>query len=524
MTTRASSAPRSTGDPATAILVLGMHRSGTSAITRLLNLRGADLGRDLLPARADNELGFWENREILDLHERLLADQGLRWLDPVHRSDGWAQGEAERRFVAALPDVLRRQFGASRLFVVKDPRLSLVAPLWIEALAGMNVRPAFVITVRHPDEVAASLARRDGLPSIQSQLLWLQHFVEAERATRGQARVFVHYERLLEDWRKELARIGNQLKIDWPNVDERFDAEAARFVAPAQRHHRGGEAVLPPLIRRVYELACNAAADRSVPRGDFERAAAACDELMQVTAPLYAVLSRHQADSDVRHAAEIADARANIDSLAAELAQARDAHAERDRLEAELRESQRALEAEIARAREVHALKESELDAARAHIDALGRDIARAREVVAAKDREIDAARATVDALTSELGRARESSEALAAQIDRKQEEIDAARRNVDALLADVDRARSAHARKEQEIDAARSNIDALIAEIAAARGNIDGLVAQIEQARRSHELRDATEAALRGDLQALRQSRWFRLGRSLRLIGGSDQ
>ena len=41
-----------------AILVLGMHRSGTSGIARLLNLRGAELGRDLLPPKDDNERGF----------------------------------------------------------------------------------------------------------------------------------------------------------------------------------------------------------------------------------------------------------------------------------------------------------------------------------------------------------------------------------------------------------------------------------------------------------------------------------
>lgn len=503
MTTRTSSAPRSTGDPATAILVLGMHRSGTSAITRLLNLRGADLGRDLLPARADNELGFWEDREILDLHERLLADQGLRWLDPVHRSDGWEQGDAERRFVAALPDALRRQFGASRLFVVKDPRLSLVAPLWIEALAGMKVRPAFVITVRHPDEVAASLARRDGLAPAQSQLLWLQHFVDAERGTRGQARVFVHYERLLENWRKELARIGEQLRIIWPDADERFEQEATRFVAPSQRHHRGRDARLPPLLRRVYELACTAAADLGVPDGAFDDVTAQCDELMHLAAPLYAALARHQIDADDRHAAEIAKARSNIDGLAAELGQAREAHAERDRLEADLRAAQHAQETEIAQA----------------------------REVVAAKDREIDAARTNIEALTAEIARARENHDALAAQLAQARETLERKQGEVDALIA-------AHAAQEREIAAARgnidalaaeiaaarSNIDALVAEIAAARGNIDGLVAQIEQARRSHELRDATEAALRGDLQALRRSRWFRLGRSLRLIGGPDQ
>ena len=68
-----STRPAARSDARTAVLVLGMHCSGTSAITRLLNLRGVGLGRDLLPAKADNERGFWENRAILELHERFLA-------------------------------------------------------------------------------------------------------------------------------------------------------------------------------------------------------------------------------------------------------------------------------------------------------------------------------------------------------------------------------------------------------------------------------------------------------------------
>src|SRR4051794_4592372 len=74
---------------ATAILVLGMHRSGTSAIARMLNLCGADLGRDLLPAKADNERGFWENKAILALNEKLLENLNLRWHDLVALPDAW---------------------------------------------------------------------------------------------------------------------------------------------------------------------------------------------------------------------------------------------------------------------------------------------------------------------------------------------------------------------------------------------------------------------------------------------------
>jgi hypothetical protein len=517
MRTEAVSA--SGGDPASppaaqaaCILVLGMHRSGTSAIARVLNLRGAALGRELLPAKEDNERGFWENRAILELHERFLAQQGLSWHELVNLPPDWRQAPPAREFIARLPAALNEQFDGDRLFLVKDPRLSLLAPLWIEALAANAVRPTFVITVRHPNEVAASLARRDGFSTVQSHLLWLQHLVEAERATRGQARVFVHYERLLADWRGELERITRQLAIAWPPASADFEADATRFIEPALRHHRGSstDGSLPALVERVYRCACDTATDAPANFAAFDAAAAGFDELIALAAPLQRALAERQTHEHNELAAQIDRARTNIDALATELAQARDAHTARDEREAAMRQALQALETEIARARDVYALKENELDAARHNIDAL----------------------------VTELGLARDNSHALAVEVAQardafasKEREVEAARTNIDTLATDVDNARAALSSKDREIDAARDNIGGLVAEIDRARGTIDGLATEIDRARSAHGLRDATEAALRSDADALRtelkvlhDSRWFRLGRALRLLGGPNR
>jgi hypothetical protein len=546
---RPSTVPPSTGPQlaaTTAILVLGMHRSGTSAVTRMLNLRGAELGRDLLPPKEDNERGFWENRAILELHEALLAGLGLRWLDLVDLPAGWQQAAAARRFVTELPGVLRQQFDRARLFAVKDPRLSLLAPLWNEALHAADVRPTFVITIRHPHEVAASLARRDGLTAAQSQLLWLQHLVDAERATRGQRRVFVHYERLLADWRAELRRIGEQLALDWPPAPADADAAVTQFLAPALRHHRvddTSDAALLPIVAHAYAEA-GAAALGPAPATLFDSLGGGFDALIATVAPLYRELAaRHDAAHEA-HRREIEQARAAFAVKEDEIARARAAFA--------------AKEDEISRAREAAAVRDADLDAARSSIDALDAELTAARAVIDAKEQEIAAARINIDTRTTELALARDNIHALAGEITVareafavKEREVDSARANIEALAADLEQAREAHALKDRtidaqreeiaarnrEIDAARTRIDALAAdieraragfaakdaEIDAARSNIDNLVGQIDAARQAHALRDATEAALRAELQALRGSRWFRLGRSLRLIDGRE-
>jgi hypothetical protein len=459
---------------ATVVLVLGMHRSGTSAVARLLNLRGAEIGHDLLQAKEDNERGFWENRTVLELHESLLRELGLRWHDLTALPPDWSQSAPARRFVARLPEVLAAQFAGAGLFVVKDPRLSRFAPLWIEALAATGVRPAFVFTVRHPDEVAASLARRDGFAVTHSQVLWLRHLVEGERATRGCARVFVHYERLLADWRGELDRIGEQLALSWPPAPEGFAAAADAFLAPALRHHHhAANTPLPAIVARVYARVCAATSGRA-PASLFDDSE--FDDVMQLIGPLYREFDARQRNADDQHARE------------------------------------------IERARAASAEKDAEIDAARSNIDALTREIGQARSAFAARDAEIDAARGVIAGKDAEIDAARRNIEALAAEIDGARENIEKLTGDlnqaelvceqqkhefdarIESLAAQIDTARKALAAKDAEIDTARDGIAAKDAEIDAARRNIDGLVAEFD---------------------SLRHSRWFRLGHSLRLLGG---
>ncbi len=554
MPTPPDSPSRAATSGATAILVLGMHRSGTSAVARMLNLCGAELGRDLLPPKQDNERGFWENSALLALHERFLAEAGLHWYDLASLSDDWRDGAAARHFVAALPDVLARQFGDSRLFVVKDPRLSLLAPLWVEVLERRAVRPVFVITVRHPDEVAASLAKRDGFSYARSHLLWLQHLLEAERATRGHRRVFVHYERVLTDWRVELERIAAALDVTWPNAGAEIARQISAFITPSLRHHGGdareSAAPMPAIVQEAYAIATSAASSAAVSSASssaFDAVASAFEDALRLAGALIRDLSDQLAEGSESHAREIERARATIDDFAAQIVQAREAHENRDRTESELRDALAssageigqardnidALAAELDLAREGFAAKEREIGAARENVDALAMDLARAGEVIALKDREIDAARRNVDGFIEELAQAR-------AAITAKEREIDAARGNIGALAGELDQARGVIEARGRELDAARGNMDALAAqidraregfaakeaELEAARGNIDALVAEIGRARDAHSARDAVEAALgvelaaqRADAAALRGSRWFRLGRKLGLI-----
>jgi GT2 family glycosyltransferase len=201
----------------TALLVLGMHRSGTSALTRTLNLLGADLPHGLIPAStSSNPSGHWESREIQELNDRILEALGARW-DDWHPIDAKTlPADAAASFHRRAAEILERDFAQSPLFVLKDPRMCRLLPLWRTALAqfGADIRCALIW--RAPADVASSLARRNGFDDAKSQLVWLRHVLDAERDSRGLRRTVVAYEELVADWRSLARRLADELALTWP--------------------------------------------------------------------------------------------------------------------------------------------------------------------------------------------------------------------------------------------------------------------------------------------------------------------
>lgn len=225
----------------TAIIVAGMHRSGTSLTTRIVNLLGAELARELIPAAVGNERGHWESRAVQELHNQLLAQLGSDLYSPLNLPDEWFGSAAALPWIARIRDLVEREYSAAPLFVLKDPRIALFLPLWIEALRQCGIVPRFVLPFRHAAAVAQSLEQRErrlasgnALPPAQGIAVWLRYVLAAEKFTRGQLRSFVAFDAVLADWRAEFARLGRQLGLEWPHW-QHADAEIDAFLDAAGR-------------------------------------------------------------------------------------------------------------------------------------------------------------------------------------------------------------------------------------------------------------------------------------------------
>ena len=238
------------------ILVLGMHRSGTSAVTRCLNLLGAEVGSKLLPPAEDNRSGFWEHADVVAIHEELLKDLGRVWHDARVLPEGWLLTAAARKARGKLARLIASEFDASALCAVKDPRLCRFVPLWREVLLESGLDAAALLVVRHPAEVARSLDARDGLRCETTCLNWLEHFAEAETATRGMPRSLLAYDELLADWRNAFAKAGRALHVDWPVPIEHAHPAIDAFLDRTERHHvfSNGFCATPEVLDRLYGL------------------------------------------------------------------------------------------------------------------------------------------------------------------------------------------------------------------------------------------------------------------------------
>src|SRR6185369_14345000 len=192
-----------------AICILGMHRSGTSTITRAVNFLGPYIGqeKDMVEPGFDNPEGFWELRDVVNLHKRIMTAFKRGEDDtvaPFPRQ--WHLMDEVRPFKDELGTVVHRHFAGQALWAWKDPRTCLTLELWKELLIESGTALSVIFVVRNPLDVAISLKKRNGLSFHKSFGFWFNHNISALASLQGVPTVFVSYDRFLEEWEPELRR------------------------------------------------------------------------------------------------------------------------------------------------------------------------------------------------------------------------------------------------------------------------------------------------------------------------------
>jgi hypothetical protein len=212
-----------------------MHRSGTSFTARALQLLGASLGSSegLMAPGPDNPAGYWENRDIKELNDEVLARLGGSWDLPPVLEPGWEHDQGFDPLRVRASAILQDAFGSlpseSDVIAWKDPRLSLLLPFW------RTVTPiaATIVVVRDPGEVAASLRARNGIDLPQAMILWLRYLFAATANDPGH--IVVRDRDFFVDLSGTLSTMAAHVGLPAPSGAVTDEAHA--HLDPSLRHH-----------------------------------------------------------------------------------------------------------------------------------------------------------------------------------------------------------------------------------------------------------------------------------------------
>lgn len=242
-----------------AIVILGMHRSGTSLLAKTIKSLGVYIGRDeqMISPREDNPEGFWEHSEIVDIHEKLLSSLSSSWDTTQPLPSEWWLSEDLLSYRSKIKDIVTTNFSNRAIWGFKDPRTCLLLPLWKSIFQELNIEPVYMICLRNPLNVAASLQKRDRFTNEKSMALWTLYVMSSLYYTIDERRIVVSYDRLLEQPVETGETISHFLNIPYNGAERDLMSSLPNR---GLRHGNYSSSELwqsqtvPSLVKQIYQL------------------------------------------------------------------------------------------------------------------------------------------------------------------------------------------------------------------------------------------------------------------------------
>jgi len=245
------------------VVVLGMHRSGTSLCSHILSALGVDMA-DKIPGPGnpaltpDNPRGHWERWEIVEFHDRILGlfnrDYSGRFHDFALPVAWWADprvAEIRREIVGFLEKRMGEGY-----FGFKDPRTVRLMPVWHQIFIELKLTPKIVLCLRNPAQIGRSLSARDRLDREIGEYRWLVHMVDFFRYTNKYDFCAIEYEEWFSKPLANVEKLQQFLDLPWQQSEDDLALVLSGIIDPAARHddpnHPGPS---QPQVRSLYELA-----------------------------------------------------------------------------------------------------------------------------------------------------------------------------------------------------------------------------------------------------------------------------
>jgi len=240
-----------------------MHRSGTSAVSGVLESLGFSIGKNVMPSTSSNPKGYFENQRIVNFNDHLLKLSGVNWADVFLLPFGFFQGEHPLKDQEKIiKKLILEEFNFNSPILIKDPRMCVLLPLWQPVFKELHLNPSYILVNRHPAGVIRSLKTRDNLSEFRSEKLWLYYNFCAELYSREERRIHISYDHLLTNLPEAVKHLRAYMPfLSNPGPGE--DSIIKQFIDPSLNHHSLSHASenfhFPETgkVYRIIEQACN---------------------------------------------------------------------------------------------------------------------------------------------------------------------------------------------------------------------------------------------------------------------------
>ncbi len=379
------------------VVVLGAGRSGTSMTMEALACLGMRVSADMIEPNETNPRGFFESRAIVKAHKELLDRLDADVILPP--PPDWTADPAFKTASKQLKKYLAAEVARGGLWGFKDPRTSILLPLWQKLFEELNLDPKYVLCVRHPASIAKSLARWDTTKQT-AELIWLQRTIEP-LIFAAESCFVCHYECMLKDPMPRLRELAEFVGLT-PSQIQFADAMAA--IQPALNHSNHGKdnGILNAWAKDLYALLLT---ENGVPGNPAELRA--CANKSQDALTAFAGWPLHMK----RLRAEVSRAHRSANRSAERLDR-------KNKQLAELRRNERRISSQLSDSQNIE-------DALRSQLETAEQELVLAKQEMSTLEKNMKDALAEVRSVKTDLERARddlqqtqENKQALLARID----------------------------------------------------------------------------------------------------------
>lgn len=195
------------------IFIIGMHRSGTSLLTKGLETLGVYLGENLMAGDVYNEKGYWEDLDFVNFNDHLLNQIGMKWHSLLPIDDKKLKCLLTKENIQKAENIVKKNLSKSDCIAFKDPRLTILFSFWKIVIEKIGIDPFYVIALRNPQAVAMSLIKRDGFELSNSLWLWFSYALQSAFYTNVSNSIYVEYDNIIDNTKLQIDRLASFLKL-----------------------------------------------------------------------------------------------------------------------------------------------------------------------------------------------------------------------------------------------------------------------------------------------------------------------